>query len=139
MSETITTLPIRPNAPCVFCSAKPTTTSNVWLGSKVTIGQSVETTLKEAPCCQKCADKYSAFMKNWIIATLLSGIIFSLVLVFIDPFDAGIYADGGIAAKLVGSMFLAIFLTLPVGLLFRFVLQATYARKARIWISKYVL
>jgi hypothetical protein len=117
-------LKIDPNAPCIFCSAQPTTTANVPV--------SVRVSLPQAPCCDECQRKHARFKRVAIIAMFLSGQIISFSLGFLYP-----NVSGDPRENFIGFIIMGFFCILPVGLLFALVSRLIYVRQSRKWLRKY--
>ncbi len=116
---------VKPNAPCIFCSNQPTTTSHVPVG----IGKSI----KQAPCCGECSRKYKKFKIYSLTIVVLSGQIISFLFGFLNPNVIGHPTENS-----GGFVILGIFVfILPVGLLFSLYSRLTYVKKIRKWLRTY--
>ncbi len=134
MSLTTTDFQIDANAPCMFCSAIPTTTTEVRIDRRATLDETEETTVF-APVCFECERRYSLFKVIWWSAIVISGQIISFTVGYLDPSKLGVPHENAetIFTFVCGGIFAAI----PVLLVYRFVDSLTYRRRARKWLRTY--
>jgi hypothetical protein len=112
--------------PCVFCENPPQDTAKIYLKS----GPGYQKYLT-GPVCPACKKKYVRFNRIWILCTILSGQLFSLLLFLTQSW----FTD---ASMIFGCVLLGLVFTIPVGIMYRIASEIVYIPKAKAWMERWM-